>query len=131
MTANWREHFGEQFLVCIWAVHFSRVEKSHAGIDGAELVVCSITDDVLRGTSNLRMLRNARATCPTAKVMLTTEHIPHALQLYEAGADFVYIPRLHSAAEIARILKEGLAEGFEAARASEVARLSDRKEVLA
>jgi Kef-type K+ transport system membrane component KefB len=103
----------------------------HAGIENAELVVCSITDDVLRGTSNLRMLRNARATCPTAKVMLTTEHIPHALELYEAGADFVYIPRLHSASEIARILTEGLAKGFEAARAAEVERLSSRKEVLA
>jgi Kef-type K+ transport system membrane component KefB len=103
----------------------------HAGIEEAELVVCSITDDVLRGTSNLRMLRNARATCPKAKVMLTTEHIPHALELYAAGADFVYIPRLHSASEIARILTEGLAGGFEAARAGEVERLSYRKEVLA
>ena len=103
----------------------------HAGIEAAELVVCSITDDVLRGTSNLRMLRNVRATCPTAKVMLTTEHIPHALQLYEAGADFVYIPRLHSASEIARLLTDGLAEGFETARAAEVERLSARKEVLA
>jgi Kef-type K+ transport system membrane component KefB len=103
----------------------------HAGIEEAELVVCSITDDVLRGTSNLRMLRNARATCPKARVMLTTEHIPHALELYAAGADFVYIPRLHSASEIARILREGLAGGFEAARAAEVERLSYRKEVLA
>ena len=103
----------------------------HAGIESAELVVCSITDDVLRGTSNLRMLRNARATCPTAKVMLTTEHIPHALELYAAGADFVYIPRLHSASEIARILREGLAGGLEGARAGEVERLSSRKEILA
>ena len=103
----------------------------HAGIEEAELVVCSITDDVLRGTSNLRMLRNARATCPKAKVMLTTEHIPQALELYAAGADFVYIPRLHSAPEIARILTEGLAGGFEAARAAEVERLSYRNEVLA
>jgi Kef-type K+ transport system membrane component KefB len=103
----------------------------HAGIEEAELVVCSITDDVLRGTSNLRMLRNARATCPKAKVMLTTEHIPHALELYAAGADFVYIPRLHSASEIARILNDGLAGGFEAARAAEVERLTSRKEVLA
>ncbi len=103
----------------------------HSGIESAELVVCSITDDVLRGTSNLRLLRNARASCPKAKVMLTTEHIPHALRLYEAGADFVYIPRLHSALQIARILKQGLAEGFEAARAAEIKDLSQRREVLA
>jgi Kef-type K+ transport system membrane component KefB len=103
----------------------------HAGIETAELVVCSITDDVLRGTSNLRLLRNARAACPNAKVMLTTEHIPHALQLYAAGADFVYIPRLHSAQQIAQLLKQGLDEGFNAARAAEIEVLSKRKEVLA
>ena len=103
----------------------------HVGIQDAELVVSSITDDILRGTSNLRLLRNIRATCPKAKVMLTTEHIPQALLFYEAGADFVYIPRLHSAPEIARILKVGLQEGFDQARAAEIERLSARREVLA
>jgi len=77
------------------------------------------------------MLRNIRATCPKAKVMLTTEHIPQALTFYEAGADFVYIPRLHSAPEIARILKAGLEDGFEKARTGEIERLSARREVLA
>jgi Kef-type K+ transport system membrane component KefB len=103
----------------------------HIGIQDAELVVSSITDDILRGTSNLRLLRNIRATCPKAKVMLTSEHIPQALLFYEAGADFVYIPRLHSAPEIARILKVGLQEGFDKARSAEIARLSARREVLA
>ncbi|HEY4888510.1 MAG TPA: cation:proton antiporter [Candidatus Dormibacteraeota bacterium] len=103
----------------------------HAGIEIAQLVVCSITDDVLRGTSNLRLLRNARAACPNAKVMLATEHIPHALQLYAAGADFVYIPRLHSAKQIAQLLKQGLDEGFDAARAAEIEVLSTRREILA
>ena len=103
----------------------------HAGIEEARLVVSSITDDILRGTSNLRMLRNIRATCPNAKVMLTTEHIPQALHFYEAGADFVYIPRLHSAPQIATVLKVGLEVGFDGARAAEIARLSVRREILA
>jgi Kef-type K+ transport system membrane component KefB len=103
----------------------------HIGIQDAELVVSSITDDVLRGTDNLRLLRNIRATCPKAKVMLTTEHIPQALSFYEAGADFVYLPRLHSAPEIARILKVGLVEGFDQLRTAEIERLLARHEVLA
>jgi Kef-type K+ transport system membrane component KefB len=103
----------------------------HAGIGNAELVVCSITDDILRGTSNLRLLRNIRASCPKARVMLTTEHIPQALQFYGAGADFVYIPRLHSALQIARILKHALAEGgFDRVRTEEIEHLSQRREVL-
>jgi Kef-type K+ transport system membrane component KefB len=103
----------------------------HAGLDSAELVLCTITDDILRGTNNLRLLRNARAACPSAKVVVSTEHIPHALELYAAGADFVYLPRLHSAHQIALILKQGLDGGFDAARASEIELLSARKEVLA
>ncbi len=103
----------------------------HIGMQDADLVVSSITDDILRGTSNLRLLRNIRATCPKAKVMLTTEHIAQALSFYEAGADFVYLPRLHSAVEIARILKRGLEEGFDRVRAAEIERLTARHEVLA
>jgi hypothetical protein len=103
----------------------------HAGIENAELVVSSIPDDILRGTDNLRLLRNARASCPRAKVMLTTDHIPQALHFYKAGADFVYIPRLHSAKQIARVLKNGLVAGFDGVRAAEIEHLSHRREVLA
>lgn len=103
----------------------------HVGITDAELIICSITDDILRGTDNLRLLRNARAACPKAKVMLTTDHIPQALYFYEAGADIVYIPRLHSAPQIARMLTLGLVEGFEETRAAEIEKLSVRREVLA
>jgi Kef-type K+ transport system membrane component KefB len=103
----------------------------HAGIENAELVVSSITDEVLRGTNNLRLLRNIRADCPKAKVMLSTEHIAQALVFYEAGADFVYVPRLHSASQIAGILKKGLVEGFDGAREEEIKHLMQRREVLA
>jgi Kef-type K+ transport system membrane component KefB len=103
----------------------------HASIENAELVISSITDDILRGTNNLRMLKNIRASCPTARVVLTSEHIPQALHFYEAGADFVYIPRLHSAPLLAQILKQGLSSGFQATREAEIAHLKNRHEVLA
>ncbi len=103
----------------------------HASIENAELVISSITDDILRGTSNLRMLKNIRASCPNARVVLTTEHIPQALHFYEAGADFVYIPRLQSAPTLAQTLKLGLADGFDGMRAAEIEHLSRRHEVLA
>jgi len=103
----------------------------HAGIEDAELVVSSITDDVLRGTSNLRILRNIRARSPHARIVLTTEHIPQALRFYEAGADFVFIPRLYSAAAVARLLKKGLSDGFGDIKAQAMGQLSQRQEVLA
>ena len=118
-------------ITCVYG-DIAHADTLHlAGIENAQLIVCSITDDILRGTNNARLLRNIRATCPQAKVMLTTEHIPQALEFYKLGADIVYIPRLHSAPEIARILKQGLEHGFASTRAAEVERLSARREVLA
>ncbi|MGH7765046.1 MAG: cation:proton antiporter, partial [Candidatus Dormibacteraceae bacterium] len=103
----------------------------HAGIEHAELVVSSITDDVLRGTNNLKLMRNVRANAPKTRIVLTTDHIPQALAFYEAGADFVFIPRLYSAAACARILRKGLAVGFDEFRTQAIGHLSKRQEVLA
>jgi len=103
----------------------------HAGIEDAELVVSSITDDVLRGTSNLRLLRSVRTHSPHVRVVLTTDHIPQALKFYDAGADFVFIPRLYSAAACARILRKGLKDGFQEVRTQAIGHLKQRQEVLA
>ena len=103
----------------------------HAGVEHAKLVVSSITDDVLRGTSNLRLMHIANMHAPNARVVLTTEHIPQALHFYEEGADFVFIPRLYSAAACARILRKGLAAGFEEIRSQAIDHMSQRQEVLA
>ena len=103
----------------------------HAGVEHAQLVVSSITDDVLRGTSNLRLMNSVHTHAPNARVVLTTDHIPQALRFYEEGADFVFIPRLYSAAACARILRKGLAGGFEEVRSQAIEHLSKRQEVLA
>jgi Kef-type K+ transport system membrane component KefB len=118
-------------ITCIYGDIAHADTLRHASIENAKLVISSITDDILRGTSNLRMLKNIRASCPNALVVLTTEHIPQALHFYQAGADFVYIPRLQSAPMLARILKQGLNEGFKAAREAEIEHLMNRHEVLA
>ena len=103
----------------------------HAGVEHAQLVVSSITDDVLRGTSNLRLMHSVHTAAPNAHVVLTSDHIPQALHFYEEGADFVFVPRLYSAAACARILRKGLNGGFEEIRSQAIEHLSHRQEVLA
>jgi len=102
----------------------------HAAVHDAKLVVSTIPDTILKGTSNLRLLQQARRLCPHAKVVVTASRAAGALQLYEAGADFVFVPRLHSAAQMASILEQGLAHGFEAMRADALSQLRVRDEVL-
>jgi len=102
----------------------------HAGIHEAELVVATIPNAILKGTTNAQLLRQVRQLCPDAKIMVTAESIPEALGLYEQGADQVYVPRLHSAGEIARALEVGLADGFVALREEQVSWLRRRREVI-
>ena len=102
----------------------------HVGIEKARLVISTITDDILRGTTNLRLLRSVRQLNPEAKIVVTSEHIKHATDLYDAGADFVIVPRLYSAEEIAAILRKGFSSGFPTTPAEATGRLRERHEVL-
>jgi hypothetical protein len=102
----------------------------HAEVHDARLVVSTIPDSILKGTDNARLLRQARSLWPHARVVVTAARAAGALALYEDGADFVYVPSLHSAAQLAAVLEQGVAEGFEALRAAEIERLRQRDEVI-
>ena len=103
----------------------------HAQIHDAHVVISTIPDVILKGTDNLRLLKQSRRLCPHAKVVVPADGVGHALELYEAGADFVYVPRMHSARDLAGAVEDGLRHGFDAAREEALAELSQRDEVLA
>lgn len=103
----------------------------HARIHDAQLVISTIPDQILKGTKNERILRKIRQLCPHAQAIVTADGPQKALELYERGADFVFIPRIHSSAQMAQIIESGMREGFRGIRESEIARLIMRDEVLA
>ena len=90
----------------------------------------TITDTVLKGTHNLELLRKSRRLCPRASVVVTAGRTASALELYEAGADYVLMPGLQSAAQMASILTQGLERGFESLRTEQLDQLRRRNEVL-
>jgi hypothetical protein len=102
----------------------------HADIHGAAMVVSTIPDSILKGTDNQRLLKQARRVCPRAKVIVTGNRTASALELYEAGADYVFVPWLHSAARMASIVEQGLQHGFDELRAEQIEQLRRRHEVL-
>lgn len=103
----------------------------HANIHDAELVISTIPDQILKGTDNERLLKKIRQLCPRAKAIVTADSPQKALALYDRGADFVFIPRLHSAAEVAQIIESALREGLENVRDEQIDHLRIRNEVLA
>jgi len=103
----------------------------HAKIHHAELVISTIPDQILKGTDNERLLRKIRQLCPQAKAIVTADSAQKALDLYNRGADFVFIPRIHSSSQVANIIESGLREGLDNVRAEQIAHLKMRDEVLA
>jgi Kef-type K+ transport system membrane component KefB len=117
-------------IACKYGDVASMQTLHHAEVHDAKLVVSTIPDTILKGTSNLRLLQQARRLCPHASVVVTANRAASALELYDAGADFVFVSRLHSAAQMAEILVKGIADGFASLRADEIASIRKRDEVL-
>jgi hypothetical protein len=118
-------------IACLYGDVSHLETLKHAEIQHADLVVSTIPDAILRGTDNLKLLKAARRLCPDARVIVTADRISQALSLYSAGADLVFLPRIHSAEWLASMVGHGLRLGFESVRGEEVAHLRERREVLA
>jgi voltage-gated potassium channel Kch len=103
----------------------------HASLAEARLVVCTLTDSILKGTTNARLLQQVRRLSPSALAVVSSDTLTGALALYEAGADFVYVPRLHSAYRMVEVLRAGIEEGLQLVRQDELASLRARREILA
>lgn len=103
----------------------------HAGIGQARVVVCSLTDSILKGTTNRRLLALVRRTCPRAEIIVASDTIAGALELYQEGAGFVFVPRLHSAHHVAAVIEAAAEEGLARVREEELQGLKLRDEVLA
>ena len=115
---------------CIYGDISSVDTLKHAHVDHARTVVCTIPDSILRGTTNERLLALSKRLCPEAQVIVTANTLQTALNLYRQGADFVFIPRIHSARLLARIIFESLSEKLAHYREEEMAQLVERREVL-
>ena len=72
----------------------------HANIADARVLVSTIPDPLLKGTSNLRLLKALNHLAPEAVTIMTAHRLPLAEELYAEGASFVYVPRLMSLREL-------------------------------
>ena len=102
----------------------------HAGIADAEIVVSSVPDSLLKGTSNEKLVRHVRAVNPTAKIIATADVLSQTQTLYAAGADYVTIARLAEASELIEVVTAAEAGLLDDMRARLESQLRDRQEIL-
>ena len=95
------------------------------------MLIPTVPDSLLKGTTTARLVRLLRELNPTAKIIATCDVVAQARELLDAGADYVNVPRLHQAGDLleaVRAAREGLLDEKRAAL-REI--LLDRREVLA
>jgi Trk K+ transport system NAD-binding subunit len=99
----------------------------HAGIEHARVVVSSISDWFLKGTSNLTLLRLVRGLAPKARVIATADRLADAETLYAEGAAYVLIPPALAAERLHHLLLDSSDAALDAARAAQMAELFRRE----
>lgn len=70
---------------------------THAGIESAEIIISTVPDDLLKGTSNLALARELRRLAPNATIIVNALALSNASEMYAAGADYVFSFRTETA----------------------------------
>ena len=90
----------------------------HAGVDKARVIVCTVPDDVLKGTSNRNIVEAARGVNPDAIIIANAIELAESKRLYEAGADYVFLQRIEAARAVCVAIEKALSGEIDAHRES-------------
>ncbi|WP_128924246.1 cation:proton antiporter [Bradyrhizobium guangxiense] len=102
----------------------------HAGVGKSEMIILSVPDSLLKGATNEKLVRHVRALNPTAMIVATADLLADVGGLYEAGANYVTVPRLTDAHELFTVIEAAQAGLLADKRAELDQRLGERREVL-
>jgi len=73
------------------------------------VVVCTIPDDVLKGTTNLKIVEAVRQINPGAIIIANAIELGDTARLYAAGADYVFLQRIETALAVEEAIAKALA----------------------
>jgi Kef-type K+ transport system membrane component KefB len=62
----------------------------HAGVGDAEVIVSTVPDELLQGTSNAQLVKQLRQLAPRAQIIANCSKVSQVAALRGAGADHVY-----------------------------------------
>jgi Kef-type K+ transport system membrane component KefB len=102
----------------------------HAGIEHAKIVISTIPDSILVGTSNSKLLSDIKSAAPHAKIIVTADSPDMAIELCEKGAHYVLVPRVLSAANLMEVLKAFLNDNADDVMLDELEMLNGRDEII-
>jgi len=90
----------------------------HMGVGKARVVVCTVPDDVLKGTTNRKIVKDVRHVNPDAVIIANAIELSESRALYEAGADYVFLQRVEAARAVESAIEKALTGEIAEHRAS-------------
>lgn len=105
----------------------------HLGLNHAQVIVCTISDDLLRGIDNRSLVHVVREMSPQAIIIANAVSIDEIQNLYTSGADYVYLSRFEVAWTLEEAIHEALEKRIDVFKQKRMTRnlySEDRKEVL-
>lgn len=80
------------------------------------VIVCTIPDDTLKGTNNLKIVKTAHSVIHDAIIIANAVRLPDTRPLYDAGADYVFLQRVETAHAVEHAIEKALAGEIETHR---------------
>jgi Kef-type K+ transport system membrane component KefB/Trk K+ transport system NAD-binding subunit len=105
----------------------------HAGLHDVKIIISTISDSILIGTDNLKIIKHMKIICPHAKIIVTAQSINRALKMYAEGADYVFIPQILAARSIMTMVNlalKGKKDEMTALRKNEIEMLHNHNEII-
>ena len=102
----------------------------HAGVTSAQILICTVPDALLKGTTNARLVRHLRELNPEAKIIAVADVLADVSPLYRAGANYVSVSRLEEAESLCEVVEAIESKLLDEIRSKLDARLDGREEVL-
>ncbi|MBC7661636.1 MAG: cation:proton antiporter [Chitinophagaceae bacterium] len=98
--------------------------------DEAAVIISTIPDSMLKGTTNLKLLYTLRKLAPKARIIVTAETLDTAREMYAKGADYVFVPRIVGAHFLVDIIERVQGDRMDAVKQGAERFLSEWNETL-
>jgi Kef-type K+ transport system membrane component KefB len=117
-------------VACVYGDISHQDTLHHAQVHTSDVILCTIPDAFLKGTSNRKLLTLLRNSAPRSKIVVTAETPAQARDLYERGADFVLQASRAAGTTLADVLERTLLGGLEALRREGIRELATHPDLL-
>ncbi len=111
----------------------SELTLRHAGLDDASVIVATIPDEILKGTKNKTLVHTLRQINDKAVIIANAEAPMAVKELYDAGANYVYMSRVDTARALDHLIERTLDGTLDEYREQQLAthgKSHERTEVL-